>query len=132
MLHKVNGDGSEYGGFASIERNFSAVTAAAIAFRREVFDEAGGFDEFFRVDYNDVDFCLRLGDLGYRVVLTPAATLYHFHNSSFQRDHDNGQEKEEFVRRWVKKIDRDPFFSKNFQKKHHDLPLVHSDIGTRT
>src|SRR6185436_18353213 len=82
MFHGAPADGREYGGFASIDRNYSAVTGAVMAYRKKVFDEVGGFDERFRIHYNDVDFCLRCIAAGYRIVYTPAATLYHFHNSS--------------------------------------------------
>ena len=51
--------------------------------RRRVFDEVGGFDERFPIDFNDVDYCLRLGRAGYRVVFTPWAQLYHHESASF-------------------------------------------------
>lgn len=124
MFHRTVVDGKEYGGFASIERNYSAVTGAVLAYRKEVFDEVGGFDERFQTDYNDLDFCLKCVSHGYRVVYTPAATLYHFHNSSFKRKHDKDSERETFRARWKQVVDRDPYFSKHFQKQSQDLPLL--------
>src|SRR4029078_3121956 len=54
------------------------VTAACMMPRREVFTEAGGFnEEGYRVSYNDVDLCLRLRRRGYLIVYTPYALLYH-------------------------------------------------------
>jgi hypothetical protein len=129
ILHRAPSDGSEYGGFASVVRNVSAVTGAAMAFRKSVFDELDGFDERFSVDYNDVDFCLRLGQTGYRVVVTPGASLYHFHNSSLQRTHEDKAERQAFISRWGPEIERDPYFSKHFQRRHNDLPLLPSDGG---
>lgn len=124
IFHGIEPNGTEYAGFASVQRNYSAVTGAAIAFRKSVFVSLGGFDEQFTTDYNDVDFCLRCIRAGYRVVQTPAARLYHFHNSSFKRSCDDAHERELFIKRWRTWIDRDPFFSKHFQKRHHDLPLI--------
>ena len=124
MFHRIVPDGKEYAGFASIERNYSAVTGALLAYRRDVYDEIGGFDECFQTDYNDLDFCLKCVKHGYRIVYTPAATLYHFHNSSFNRKHDKDSEREAFLDRWKQVIDRDPYFSKHFQKQSQDLPLV--------
>lgn len=98
----------EYAGLASITRNCSAVTGAVMAYRKAVFDELGGFDEIFRVDYNDIDLCLRCIQKGYRVVFTPWAQLYHFHNSSFNRKHDLSHERHCFVERWVDMVKRDP------------------------
>lgn len=102
-------DASEYGRYASVIRNYGAVTGALMAYRKEVFDRLGGFDEFFRVDYNDIDFCLRCVAHGYRVVYTPYAKLYHFHNSTFNRTHDLGHERTEFLRRWQSWVDFDPY-----------------------
>ena len=102
-------DELEYGGYASVDRNYGAVTGAVMAYRKEFFDRMGGFDEFFRVDYNDIDFCLRCVRAGYRVVYTPHALLYHFHNSSFKRKHDKSAERQEFLSRWQPLVDRDPY-----------------------
>ncbi|MDD5267439.1 MAG: methyltransferase domain-containing protein [Methylococcales bacterium] len=124
IFHRTEPNGQEYGGFASIERNYSAVTGAVLAYRKEVFDEVGGFDERFKTDYNDIDFCLRCIEAGYRIVYTPASTLYHFHNSSFKRNHDNEIERVLFLERWGHVVARDPLFSKHFQKQSQDLPLL--------
>lgn len=124
MFHHTLPDGKEYAGFASIERNYSAVTGAVLAYRKDVFDEVGGFDEQFQTDYNDLDFCLKCVERGYRVVYTPAATLYHFHNSSFKRMQDKDSEREAFLKRWKHVVARDPHFSKHFQTQSHDLPLL--------
>ena len=67
-----------YFGFLVLTRRVSAVTGACMAIRRSVYLEAGGLDEVnFPVAFNDVDFCLRLGERGYAVVWTPFAELYH-------------------------------------------------------
>lgn len=62
--------------------NCSAVTAACMMVRRSVFESLSGFDEAFQVAFGDVDFCLRLRDLGLLVVYTPLATLYHHESAS--------------------------------------------------
>ena len=54
-----------------------AVTAASLLVRRTAFDQLGGFDTAFLNGYEDVDFCLRLGDLGQGVRYCPASVLYH-------------------------------------------------------
>lgn len=124
MFHHSPADGSEYAGFASIDRNYSAVTGAVMAYRKEVFDSVGGFDEQFRTDYNDLDFCLKCIAKGLRVVYIGFATLYHFHNSSIKRTHDSGPERQAFLARWSRVVKRDPYFSKNFQAQSDELPLV--------
>ena len=59
-------------------QSFSVVTGACMLVTRGCFEAAGGFDEAaFAVAYNDVDFCLRAGALGFRVIWTPFAKLVH-------------------------------------------------------
>ena len=67
--------------------NFSAVTAACLMMRRDVFEEIGGFDEELAVAFNDVDLCLRIRERGYRVVYVPHALLYHFEWKGGYRRH---------------------------------------------
>ena len=124
VFHAASADGSEYAGMASIDRNWSAVTGAVMAYRKEVFDEVGGFDPVLRTDYNDIDFCLKCAAAGYRVVYTPAATLFHFHNSSLKRKHDSTPERDAFVRRWSHVVRRDPYFNKNFNSQSAEELLV--------
>ena len=58
-------------------REVTAVTGACMATRRMIWDELGGFDFRFPVNYNDVDLCLRAGERGYRVILEARAILTH-------------------------------------------------------
>lgn len=71
-----------YMAWDQVVRAYSAVTAACLLVRREVFEEAGGFDEQLPVAFNDIDFCLRLGRLGYRTLYTPHAELIHHESVS--------------------------------------------------
>ena len=64
-------------------QSLSVVTGACMLIARACFDRLGGFDEqTFPIAYNDVDFCLRAGAAGYRVVWTPFATLVHHESAS--------------------------------------------------
>ncbi|MCK4725116.1 MAG: glycosyltransferase family 2 protein, partial [Anaerolineales bacterium] len=69
----------ENGPFGSVNwyRNYSAVTAACMGMRREVYEQIGGFDEDYKLVFNDVEICLRAINAGYRVVYTPFAQLIH-------------------------------------------------------
>jgi O-antigen biosynthesis protein len=68
---------------AILVQELSAVTAACMLVRRSAYLEVGGFDEeHLRVAFNDVDFCLRLRQRGYRIVYTPYAEFYHFESAS--------------------------------------------------
>jgi GT2 family glycosyltransferase len=80
-------------------RACSAVTAACMLIRREAFEAVGGFDETLPIVFNDVDFCLRLWQAGWRVVFTPRAVLQHDEGSS--RGHLAPEaDYRRFCRRW--------------------------------
>jgi len=68
---------SPYWPWLRTTREVTAVTGACMVLRRSVWDELGGFDVRFPVNYNDVDLCLRAGERGYRVLLEAEAILIH-------------------------------------------------------
>ena len=66
-----------------VRQSLSAVTGACMLISRECLDRTGEFDEdIFPIAYNDIDFCLRAGEQGYRIVWTPFATLIHHESAS--------------------------------------------------
>ncbi len=79
-------DALGYGYSAGLPGDFSMVTGACQAVRREVFDELGGYDEELAVGFNDGDFCLRAREAGYVVAYTPYARLRHREFSSRGRE----------------------------------------------
>ena len=86
-------------GVLSFAAERSGVTFAAVAIRREVFEQAGGLSEVFPRAFNDVDFCFKLRMLGYRMIVTPKAVLYHF--ESLTRDPKvDASEVENLYTRW--------------------------------
>jgi len=64
-----------YFAMAKVIRNCTAVTGACMMVRRGLFEDLGGFDESLPLEFNDVDFCLRLLERGYRILYTPYAEL---------------------------------------------------------
>jgi GT2 family glycosyltransferase/glycosyltransferase involved in cell wall biosynthesis len=110
-----------YNAFTHCIRNYSAVTAACIALRKEVFEQVGGFDETFPIDYNDIDFCLRILEQGYRIVYTPYAALYHFENKVLERKGQDPREVARFFKRWRKYMIRDPFYNPHTDRDYLDL-----------
>ena len=109
--------GHHYFGLGDTVRDCSAVTAACLMVRRSVYEEAGGFDEAFKYDWNDVDFCLRLRQLGYRTIYTPHAVLYHHERATRGRSAQNSDPEDERYcrRRWGDfGALRDPFYNSNF------------------
>ena len=105
--------GSDPGYFGSTltPRNFSAVTAAAMLVKTDVFDLVHGFDPAFARDFNDVDFCLRVGKTGYRVAWTPYAHFIHHEGVSLVRREPDAREQAIFTDRWGQALVDDPFYS---------------------
>ena len=104
-------DSTGYFGSLLTPRNFSAVTAAAMLIRTEAFDAAGGFDSVFARDFNDVDFCLRLRDHGWRIAWTPYATFVHHEGASLVRKRPDPGEWRTFDARHHGALMRDPYYS---------------------
>ena len=76
------GDAGYLNALSSV-RNCQAVTGALMASRREVFVQVGGFDEVhLPIEFNDVDYCLRVRKAGYRVLCLPLDGIFHFESST--------------------------------------------------
>ena len=126
--HVLSGHPGEtpgYFGSAWIIRNYSAVTGACCMTRREIFEALGGFDERFATDFNDVDYCLRAREAGYRIVVTPFARLYHFEGASFgNRERKvNPHEVALMSERWAPVIAHDPYYNPNLTRTALDYSL---------
>jgi O-antigen biosynthesis protein len=130
--HKGFGkDEMGYVGRARVIQGFSGVTAACMLMRKKVFEESGGFDEKnLPVAFNDVDLCLRIREMGYRIVWTPFAELYHLESAS--RGSDETPERiDKFLRenkfmeeKWGATLLEDPFYSPNLTLNEGDFNLA--------
>ncbi len=120
----LEGNVSHYFDFPDVIRNVSAVTGACLMTRSSVFWQAGGFDETaFAVAFNDVDLCLKIGRLGYRVLYTPHAVLYH-HEAFSKTSKDLIPHPEEVGRmrsRWEHVITDDPYYNPNLTRNDEDF-----------
>ncbi|CAD6542215.1 glycosyltransferase family 2 protein [Paraburkholderia sabiae] len=111
--------------------SFSAVTAACLIIRKSIYEEVGGLNEAdLTVAFNDVDFCLRVRETGYRNVWTPFAELYH-HESATRGTEDNpekvarfGREVEYMQTRWGYTLNYDPAYSPNLALDRTDFSLA--------
>ncbi len=94
-----------------------------MATRMDVIEKAGGFDEQFATDFNDVDFCLRVIQKGYRIVYTPYAELYHFEGTSIKRKTQDPREVALFNSRWAGEIRDDPYYNPNLTRLDVDFSV---------
>jgi GT2 family glycosyltransferase len=103
-----------YFGVPHVVTNQSAVTAACMLTRRDCFEEVGGLASRFAVNYNDVDYCLRLRERGYRIVHTPDTTLWHYESSSRGFRPPEAHETALMKARWDDGLWNDPYYSPRF------------------
>jgi glycosyltransferase involved in cell wall biosynthesis len=116
---------------AKLIQNFSAVTAACLVVKKSVFLEVGELDEInLKVAFNDVDFCLRLREAGYRNIWTPYAELYH-HESATRGYEDTPEKQARFTnevlymeKRWGSTLMSDPAYNRNLTLDHEDFSLA--------
>jgi len=111
-------DDSGYTDLLRVAHECSAVTAACLLTRRADYEQVNGFDEInLPINFNDVDYCLKLRALGKRIVFTPHAQLLHLESAS--RGQDRGTNRaarfERELRilraRWLHVLIEDPFYS---------------------
>lgn len=109
--HPYRGFPTDFNGYSNsvlVAQNLLAVTGACLMTPREAFEEVGGLTTTFPVNYNDIDYCLKLRTKGLRVVYDPDTVLYHFESSSRSSDVDDW-EMEMIVERWAPLTAPDPY-----------------------
>src|SRR5262249_61704724 len=99
-----------------------AAPGACLMARADVFRALGGFNTAFAVNYNDVDYCLRVQGSGRRVVFTPFAQLYH-HESATRLPGATVLELKAFKCRWGEKAERDPYYNPNLSGRSADFRI---------
>ena len=117
-------------GRALLSQTLSAITAACLVVRREVFEEVNGFDEALSSAYYDVDLCLRIRQRGHRNLWTPYAELYH--HASASRGYEDTpakrkrlqHEAEYMRRRWGGSLRNDPAYNPNLSLDGESFTLA--------
>ena len=111
-----------YFGRIMIQQNVSAVTGALLGVSKKNFDQVNGFDETFPIAYNDVDFCLKIQDIGKLITYNPYIEAYHYESQS--RGYEDTEEKQKRLKKeenklkkkWKKYFDvTDKYYSPNIR-----------------
>ena len=100
-----------YDNWGVVHRDVSAVTGAVFATRRSALEAVNGLDESFALDFNDVDLCLKMQMLGYRIVYAPHARMTHHESASRGAQFAPGADISLFLSRWGDCIREDPMYS---------------------
>jgi GT2 family glycosyltransferase len=105
---------SGYFGRLKVPHELSALTGACLAVEKRKFELVGGFDEInLPVEFSDVDFCLKLRELGFSNLIEPRAQLLHLESAS-RGNAIPGEiryrgETAYFKQRWFSVIRNDPY-----------------------
>ncbi len=128
------------------------ISGAAIMLERALWEEIGGFDEYFAPAYcEDSDLAFTVRKMGYRVMYQPLSVVVHFEGVSNGTDTSSGQKKyqiensEKFLNKWKEELDKHPENAQNvFQARDysygkktllmidHYVPQFDKDAGSRT
>lgn len=117
-----------FAGRLKVVQNLSAVTAACLMIRRNVYEEVHGLNEDLAVAFNDIDFCLKVRKKGYLIVFSPYVEMYHYESKS--RGKDDTKEKsarfeseiKTFHNEWGLWV-RDPYYNDNLTLDKEDFSL---------
>lgn len=138
-LHSfLDRDAPGYCNRAIAAQDLSAVTAACLVTWRHLYQHLGGLDEQnLKIAFNDVDYCLRVREAGYRVVWTPHAQLYH-HESASRGKNDapdkakRSKAEADYIRkRWRHLMGCDPYYNVNCSYERPDFSLSNAPMVTR-
>lgn len=134
MFVGLKGERDGYLHRSVIQLNYSAVTAACMMVKRQVFEQVGGFTEELTVAFNDLDLCLKMGQAGYLMVYDPDVWAYHYESKS--RGTENTMEKVKrfegeiaYIREhWQDILNYgDPYYNRNLtlNKSNYSLKQYH-------
>jgi GT2 family glycosyltransferase len=102
--------------------DYGAVTAACLMISKKKYFKIGGLDEKLKINYNDVEFCVRLLAAGYYNVFLGQVELIHYESKSrginlTQEQVDKtSKEREYVIDKWKEIIFNDPFYNPNYSK----------------
>ena len=103
--------------------------------KKELFERVDGLDEQnLTVAFNDVDFCIKLREAGFRNIYTPYAKLYH--HESISRGQENSPEKQArflsevafMQKKWGDILKNDPYYNPNLTHDREDFSLANHDV----
>lgn len=124
----ADSDAPGYQGRAQLQQDYCAVTGACLLTRASLYRQLGGLDETrFAVSYNDIDYCLRAREAGYRIVWTPLTRLIHVSSASQLSAVEQSVNADKFARfasertafyqQWARLIANDPAYNPNLSRR---------------
>jgi GT2 family glycosyltransferase len=140
-VHEAAGqscDNPHYMNRSALTHHVSAVTGAFLACTRQNFEAVEGFDESFRIIFNDIDFCLKLRAKDLKVLYTPDITFNHLESKSRGYDHQDNEkakrakrESDRMKKKWGKTLEQDPYYPTKFARKGKPFTRIESITGKK-
>lgn len=130
IFYGAQGDSCGYCTWLATSHEMSCVTAACLMTKKSVYEKVDGMDELFRVAYNDVDYCLKVRETGYKVIYD--ADIWAYHYESKTRGYDTTPEKSERLKKeadrltskWKEFLQKgDPYYNRNLTLDAADCAL---------
>ncbi len=126
-----------YMGRAQLVQNFSAVTAACMLIKKELYLDVGGMDQVrLKVLFNDIDLCLKVVDRGLKVVWTPFATVLHHGSLSVKKNAEPSaiaravRELNTMEERWLATLAKDPAHNRHLSLRSR-IPRIETELDAR-
>lgn len=119
-------------GRLSVIQNVSAVTGACLMTKKVLFNYVKCLDEnLFKVAYNDIDYCLKIKEIGKKVVWSPFVELYHYESKTRGLDSLDTEKMERllfesnnFKKKWGETLKKgDPYYNINLSLEKSDFSL---------
>jgi GT2 family glycosyltransferase len=104
-----------YGGQYALARGVAAVAGGCLGMRRAVFEEAGGLDEALTSMQAEVQLCMRVRDMGFRVVWTPESVLRYRSGATSRPERDVDLDMAHFI--------TDPYHNPNLRLDPSELSI---------
>jgi GT2 family glycosyltransferase len=106
---------------AMYPREISAVTAACLLVEKSKFLSVGGLDaESLKVNFNDIDLCLKLRERGLTNIVLPLVGMIHHESKSRGKSGATPESRRQLTleaecmrSRWRKQLQHDPYYNKN-------------------
>lgn len=125
-----------YYGREAATRNVSCVTGACLFARKELYEEVGFMEEKLEVAFNDVDFCLKIMEKGYRNLYIPYIELIHYESKT--RGYEDTEEKKKrfekeekyFKEKWKELLENkpDPYYNINFSREFCNFVITEDKV----
>lgn len=119
-----------YMGRLHLAQNCAAVTGSCMLVKKELYEQLGGMDDkAFAVFFGDVDFCMRVGKAGLKVVWTPHVNLLHYGavslsaNKAVDPKKQADRERAAFIDRWLAELAEDPAHNRNLSLRDLDIKM---------